>query len=52
VLYEEFRTDRLQIHSLEGPLRLARDGETFDGGVDVEVCKETERLAVYVPLPD
>jgi undecaprenyl-diphosphatase len=52
VLYEEFRTDRLEIHSLDGPLRLARDGETFDGGTDVVVCKEDRRLSVYVPLPD
>jgi undecaprenyl-diphosphatase len=52
VLYEEFRTDRLEIRSLDGPLRLARDGETFDGGIEVSVCKEPRRLAVYVPLPD
>jgi diacylglycerol kinase family enzyme len=51
-LYEEYTTDRLQIRSLDGPLRLARDGETFDGGSEVLVCKEAERLSVYVPLPE
>ena len=51
-LYEEFTTDQLRIQSLDGPLRLARDGETFDGGTDVVVSKAPTRLAVYVPLPD
>jgi diacylglycerol kinase family enzyme len=37
----------LDVHSLDGPLRLARDGETFDGGSDFHVSKHPERLAVY-----
>jgi undecaprenyl-diphosphatase len=51
-VYEERTTRRLHVRSLDGPLRLARDGETFDGGIDVEVCKEARPLAVYVPLRD
>ena len=37
----------LDIHSLDGPLRLARDGETFDGDADVRVSKHPGALAVY-----
>jgi undecaprenyl-diphosphatase len=48
-VYEELTTDAVRVHSLDGPLRLARDGETFDGSRDVLVCKEQEPLAVYVP---
>jgi diacylglycerol kinase family enzyme len=39
----------LEMHSLDGPLRLARDGETFDGSRDVRVAKHPERLRVYAP---
>lgn len=42
----------LRIHSLEGPLRLARDGETFDGGTDVIVRKHPTRLRVFRPSTD
>jgi diacylglycerol kinase family enzyme len=48
-VYEERTTDTIRVHSLDGPLRLARDGETFDGGRDVLVGKESEPLAIYVP---
>jgi undecaprenyl-diphosphatase len=51
-VYEELTTERLHVRSLDGPLRLARDGETFDGGTDVVVCKEREPVAVYVPRAD
>lgn len=51
-VYEERATTAIDFHSLEGPLRLARDGETFEGGTDVRACKEDRPLAVYVPLPD
>ena len=37
----------LEIHSLDGPLRLARDGETFDGSRDLRVAKHPEHLRVY-----
>jgi undecaprenyl-diphosphatase len=41
----------LRVRSLDGPLRLARDGETFDGDVEFEVTKSAERLAIYAPRP-
>ncbi len=48
-VYKRMVVDSLHIHSLDGPLRLARDGETFDGGVDVHVTKHPDRLSVYAP---
>jgi undecaprenyl-diphosphatase len=51
-VYEEFVTKELHVRSLDGPLRLARDGETFDSGAEVVVNKEPRSLSVYVPLPD
>lgn len=42
----------LEVRSLTGrPLRLARDGETFDGPVEFTVRKEDEPLPIYVPEP-
>ena len=41
----------LRVRSLDGPMRLARDGETFDGGVEFGVVKSGERLAIYAPRP-
>jgi hypothetical protein len=38
--------DRLEIRA-QGPLRLARDGETFDGGPHVVVEKLPLQLDVY-----
>jgi undecaprenyl-diphosphatase len=38
----------LEVRSLDGPLRLARDGETFDArGESFTVEKHPSRLAVY-----
>ena len=37
--------------SLEGKLRLARDGETFDGPEEFTIAKADEPLLVYVPEP-
>jgi len=39
----------LEVHSHDGPLRLARDGETFDGGIDVRIAKHPDRLVTYAP---
>ena len=50
-VYEAFTTTSLKVRSLDGPLRLARDGETFDGSDSFEICKEDRPLAVYVPPP-
>jgi undecaprenyl-diphosphatase len=48
-VYKTWTTDRLVIRSLEGKLRLARDGETFDGDDEIVVCKCDGRLEVFVP---
>lgn len=49
-VYEQRVVEELHIHSLQGPLRLARDGETFlSSSEDVFVRKLPKRLAVYCP---
>jgi undecaprenyl-diphosphatase len=48
-VYRRQVVERLEIRSADGPLRLARDGETFDGGEHVEVRKHERRLVVYAP---
>lgn len=50
--YEAWTADRLEVKSLNGPLRLARDGETFDGSKEFVIQKEKKPLAVYVPQSD
>ena len=50
-VYEERQVASLRIKSLDGPLRLAADGETFDGPVELEVTKRRQALRVAVP-PD
>jgi undecaprenyl-diphosphatase len=47
--YEQRLAASLRIRSLDGPLRLAVDGETFDAPHDVEVAKRPRALAVAVP---
>jgi undecaprenyl-diphosphatase len=51
-VYESYCTDRVEVRSLDGALRLARDGETFDGGTEFVVCKHDDRLTVYVPFDE
>ena len=49
-VYEQRVVEELHIHSLQGRLRLARDGETFlSSSEDVVVRKLPKRLAVYCP---
>jgi diacylglycerol kinase family enzyme len=49
VVYETHVTRRLHVKVLDdGPVRLARDGEVFDGSREFEICKEDRPLAVYV----
>lgn len=49
-VYEQTVVKELRIRSLNGPLRLARDGETFmSSSEDVFVRKLPRRLAVYCP---
>lgn len=50
--YQAFTTKELRIKALDGPLRLARDGETFDGAPDFSLKKEERPLAIYVPRPE
>lgn len=48
-VYRQALVERLEIRSLNGPLRLARDGETFEGPEEIVVEKRDKRLAVYAP---
>jgi diacylglycerol kinase family enzyme len=48
-VYRRTLVESLDIHSFDGPLRLARDGETFNGGTDVRITKHESRLVVYAP---
>ncbi len=47
--YEQRYVRELHVRSLEGPIRLARDGETFDGPEEFTLAKAEEPLRVYVP---
>jgi undecaprenyl-diphosphatase len=49
--YDERTVTRLSMRSLDGPLRLAADGETFDADAEVHVSKRPRALAVAVPPP-
>jgi undecaprenyl-diphosphatase len=48
-LYEQRYTQRVEVKCVSGPLRLARDGETFDGSDDFVICKSDEPLVVFAP---
>jgi len=47
--YEQRFERRITVRSREGTLRLARDGETFDGSDEFTIEKAAEPLVVYVP---
>lgn len=47
--YEQRYVRSLRVRSHQGPLRLARDGETFNGSAEFTVMKCPRPLAVYVP---
>ena len=47
--YEQRYVRSMHVRSVDGPLRLARDGETFDGSDEFTICKAAEPLRVYVP---
>jgi len=51
-VFSTWRTTNMQVRSADGPLRLARDGETFDGADSFEVAKNGVRLAVFTPRRD
>ncbi len=46
-VYRQWSATSLVVRSHDGPLRLAADGETFDGGHEVEVVKTGERIVLY-----
>ncbi|MEO6318629.1 MAG: diacylglycerol kinase family protein [Acidimicrobiales bacterium] len=46
-VYQQWAATSLVVRSTDGPLRLAADGETFDGGQEVEVVKTGERIVLY-----
>ena len=48
-VYREQRVSELDVVSTTGPLRLAVDGETFDGAARFAVTKRRRALAVAVP---
>lgn len=49
-VYKQTVVKELRIRSLDGPLRLARDGETFEASSEeIIVRKLPKRLAVYCP---
>jgi hypothetical protein len=49
--YEQRFARSMTVKSLDGRLRLARDGETFDGSEEFTIAKADEPLLVYVPAP-
>lgn len=51
-VYEERAVRSLEIASRQGPLRLSRDGETFDGSTAFSVTKIDKPLRVFVPRQD
>ena len=49
-VYTQGCVKSLRLRAVEGPLRLARDGESFDGpSGDIVIEKLDKRLAVYAP---
>lgn len=48
-LYKQRLIKRLEVRSLQGPLRLARDGETFEGSEEFVVTKMPKRIGIYAP---
>jgi undecaprenyl-diphosphatase len=48
-VYEQRRASSLTIRSHSVPLRLAADGETFDGPAELEITKRRRALQVIVP---
>ncbi len=48
-LYEQRYTRKVEVRCIAGPLRLARDGETFDGSERFTICKAEEPLVVFAP---
>jgi undecaprenyl-diphosphatase len=47
-VYTQRRAREVRVRSLHGPMRLARDGETFDGSAEFVVAKDGASIPVYV----
>jgi undecaprenyl-diphosphatase len=47
--FEQASASRIEVVALEPPLRLARDGETFDGSNTFEITKTSKVLQVFAP---
>jgi diacylglycerol kinase family enzyme len=50
-VFRSWHSTTMRVRSPDGPLRLARDGETFDGADTFDIVKNGDRLAVYAPRP-
>ena len=50
-LYEQRYTKKVEVSCIAGSLRLARDGETFDGSDRFTICKAGQPLVVFAPPP-
>lgn len=50
--YEERLVSELKVKSRTGPMRLARDGETFDGSAEFSVAKLDRPLLVFAGEPE
>jgi undecaprenyl-diphosphatase len=48
-VYEQRTAAEVRVRSLDGPLRLARDGEVEDGPAELVVRKAEKRLRVFTP---
>lgn len=46
-VYRQWATTGLRVRCAAGPLRLACDGETFDGDSEVDVMKAGDRVAIF-----
>ncbi|MDP1794814.1 MAG: diacylglycerol kinase family protein [Acidimicrobiales bacterium] len=51
-VYSEWRATSVDVVSADGPLRLAADGETFDGPAEFTISKRPSALLVALPPPD
>lgn len=51
-VYETIRATKITVKSLDGPLPLARDGETFDGPAEFTVEKADRPIVLFGPAGD
>ena len=51
-VYSAWTAERLEVVCVDGPQRVAADGETFEGAAAFTVSKQPRALRVAVPAPD